>query len=635
MREQKCEFFHARDMKVGVCLSITLTVTLLQCVVLIESLPYGAYSCLPFLMKHPRAKGGFGGACFSCNLSGIYSNQFTVYSDSPTDPRANESLLLQHPEVLQPQFIFLLANEQTCREALEALGEVDINSESEANFLLPRENPNNTCAVGILRLGGKRERKKTSSCAANGQDVLLGSLDALVVRCDSRHAFDESLAYQLSQWIENRGQLLLLSSDREPSERHDLEQVGFVLVASIAVATPKLEAFEECLLRSTTDGDHNADLLSAAIDSCASETTEEENNPKDPNMVHVFSARSCAKDCDSSSTSEVHPLVDVSSNASSGSSTCSCLTPSRIERPGFSSDFSVPFCSGSEVPGTSDSRVSTMQISPEAKFCWKTSNRLFAAKAPPRPPPSQPPPLPPWAQTNEDDTKEKVDEALANVLAEAVSSMEVYGAEENNVTTHNYFSWQETFPGIRVLSEGFSDILEECLTVSGWKSWPEKHYTEGEGQDWKVFPFVHTFPASDPSQTTWVESTCHMCPKTTELLHKVPNIRTALFSRLGAGSRISGHRGWADLANHVLRCHLPLVVPNSGACGLWVEGEVRYHVEGEVLVFDDSKLHKAFNESDGDRLVLIVDILRPPGMPLGTAEGGHTPELDNFIAAFS
>lgn len=86
---------------------------------------------------------------------------------------------------------------------------------------------------------------------------------------------------------------------------------------------------------------------------------------------------------------------------------------------------------------------------------------------------------------------------------------------------------------------------------------------------------MHTFPACDESRRTWIESTCSRCPATSALLRRVPNIRTALFSRLGGGSRISGHRGWADLANHVLRCHLPLKVPSDGPCGLWVNEEVR------------------------------------------------------------
>lgn len=91
----------------------------------------------------------------------------------------------------------------------------------------------------------------------------------------------------------------------------------------------------------------------------------------------------------------------------------------------------------------------------------------------------------------------------------------------------------------------------------------------------QVFPFVHTFPAYDESRRTWVESSCKRCPETAAVLRRLPNIRTALFSRLGGGSRISGHRGWADLANHVLRCHLPIKVPSDGVCGLWVESEVR------------------------------------------------------------
>jgi Aspartyl/Asparaginyl beta-hydroxylase len=113
---------------------------------------------------------------------------------------------------------------------------------------------------------------------------------------------------------------------------------------------------------------------------------------------------------------------------------------------------------------------------------------------------------------------------------------------------------------------------------------------------------------------------------------QLPTARTALFSRLGAGTRISSHRGWAELANHVLRCHLSLVVPTTpadtaaadtataaadstadtsssssndsssansssscsddGCCGLWVEGQRAIHRAGEIVVFDDSKLHK-------------------------------------------
>jgi aspartyl/asparaginyl beta-hydroxylase (cupin superfamily) len=76
-------------------------------------------------------------------------------------------------------------------------------------------------------------------------------------------------------------------------------------------------------------------------------------------------------------------------------------------------------------------------------------------------------------------------------------------------------------------------------------------------------------------------------------------------------------------------------VPDDSSCGLWVDEEVQLHKPGEILVFDDSKRHKAFNEHpDKARVVLIVDILRPSNIPLGTARGGHTAELDDFVAKF-
>ena len=116
--------------------------------------------------------------------------------------------------------------------------------------------------------------------------------------------------------------------------------------------------------------------------------------------------------------------------------------------------------------------------------------------------------------------------------------------------------------------------------------------------------------------------------------------------------QISPHTGWEDLANHVLRCHLALIVPRGQKCGLWVDGEEQYHAEREIIVFDDSKIHRAFNVSavedveavggaeggsaEGclDRIVLIVDLVRPSFIPPGAATGGHTAELDDFISAF-
>jgi SAM-dependent methyltransferase len=205
----------------------------------------------------------------------------------------------------------------------------------------------------------------------------------------------------------------------------------------------------------------------------------------------------------------------------------------------------------------------------------------------------------------------------------------------------NYYSYPELFPQLQVLENNYHVILEEMQAVqqgASWPFWPEKHYTE-EDSEWRVFPFCYTFPAYDASKTVWVPPTCELCPRTVEILRGIPGIRTALFSKLGPNTTLTAHRGWADLSNDILRCHLPLVVPRMSngeqCCAMVVGGESLYHEEGQVFVFDDSKLHYAFNHhNEKTRIVLIVDLYRPDHLPRGRARGGHSDELDEFIDKF-
>jgi aspartyl/asparaginyl beta-hydroxylase (cupin superfamily) len=69
----------------------------------------------------------------------------------------------------------------------------------------------------------------------------------------------------------------------------------------------------------------------------------------------------------------------------------------------------------------------------------------------------------------------------------------------------------------------------------------------------------------------------------------------------------------------------------TSLCGLWVDGVVQTLAPGELVCFDDSKMHWAFNYDQEERVVLILDFERPADTPRGTATGGHTEELDRFI----
>jgi len=55
--------------------------------------------------------------------------------------------------------------------------------------------------------------------------------------------------------------------------------------------------------------------------------------------------------------------------------------------------------------------------------------------------------------------------------------------------------------------------------------------------------------------------------------------------------------------------HLPLIVPEG--CGFRVGGETREWRVGEAFVFDDTIEHEAWNRSDQDRAILIIDTWNP------------------------
>jgi aspartyl/asparaginyl beta-hydroxylase (cupin superfamily) len=103
-----------------------------------------------------------------------------------------------------------------------------------------------------------------------------------------------------------------------------------------------------------------------------------------------------------------------------------------------------------------------------------------------------------------------------------------------------------------------------------------------------------------------------LCPVTMNALRRLPLCRvpgrtpTALFSLLRPGTHIPPHHGFL---NTRLICHLPLIVPP--ACALRVGNETRPWKEGELVIFDDTMEHEAWNRSSALRVVLLFDIWRP------------------------
>jgi aspartate beta-hydroxylase len=109
-----------------------------------------------------------------------------------------------------------------------------------------------------------------------------------------------------------------------------------------------------------------------------------------------------------------------------------------------------------------------------------------------------------------------------------------------------------------------------------------------------------------------VEEACARAPKTVKIVEEFPlagipgRAPTVFFSILQAGKHIPPHTG---VTNTRAIIHLPLIVPPG--CAFRVGGETREWREGEAFAFDDTIEHEAWNRSDKDRAVLILDCWNP------------------------
>src|SRR5690606_17793858 len=99
-----------------------------------------------------------------------------------------------------------------------------------------------------------------------------------------------------------------------------------------------------------------------------------------------------------------------------------------------------------------------------------------------------------------------------------------------------------------------------------------------------------------------------LAPKTLELINQIPGMNLALFAVLMPGKKLGQHH---DPFAYTLRYSLGLSTPNSERCGLTIDDKEYVWRDGDGVVFDETYLHAAYNETDRPRVILMTDIDRP------------------------
>ncbi len=121
--------------------------------------------------------------------------------------------------------------------------------------------------------------------------------------------------------------------------------------------------------------------------------------------------------------------------------------------------------------------------------------------------------------------------------------------------------------------------------------------------NWKTF-FLYGFGLK-------ADKNCERCPETARVLEQIPGMLTGFFSILYPSKHIPPHRG---IFKGIVRTHLGLIVPKTKQpddLRMRVGKETVYWQNGKAVFFDDTYVHEVWNNSDGIRVVLLIDTERP------------------------
>lgn len=183
----------------------------------------------------------------------------------------------------------------------------------------------------------------------------------------------------------------------------------------------------------------------------------------------------------------------------------------------------------------------------------------------------------------------------------------------SRVPTSPYLS-SKMIPSLQALDDNWELIRDEALKMAELQhiKAAERHDDIGFNSffkyGWKRF-YLKWYDANHPSAEM-------LCPKTVALLKSIPEVKAAMFAELPAGGKLNPHR---DPFAGSLRYHLGLATPNDAGCSIVVDGQAYTWHDGESVMFDETYVHNAYNQTRENRIILFCDVERPPEMGLGAS----------------
>jgi aspartyl/asparaginyl beta-hydroxylase (cupin superfamily) len=191
----------------------------------------------------------------------------------------------------------------------------------------------------------------------------------------------------------------------------------------------------------------------------------------------------------------------------------------------------------------------------------------------------------------------------------------------------------DDFPELQPFHDAFEDIRAEYLTITNkinydnprpQRVWSGEHKEEAHEYLTKnkdIHGWMSAWKTgTDEGDTRWVnfplyalgvqfEKNLSECPTLARLLKENSSfIRIAGFSKLLPRADIEQHVDSTGMPWGTMSYHLGLVIPEKTKCVLKVDGEKKYHAEGESFLFESTYQHSAENNTDSERTILYIEI---------------------------
>lgn len=185
--------------------------------------------------------------------------------------------------------------------------------------------------------------------------------------------------------------------------------------------------------------------------------------------------------------------------------------------------------------------------------------------------------------------------------------MKSAATKEYQVFPNALFPWTDTLkaqtPIIRAEAER---LLRDRMSVPSVREISPDHAKIAVDDKWRSF-FLWGYGVK-------IEDNCAKCPETARILENIPGLLTAFYSVMLAGAHVPRHTGPTKA---IVTAHLGLMIPRDREkCHMAVgDGNDIVWKEGEIAIFDDMFPHEVWNDTNEDRIILLLHIKRPLKFP--------------------